>query len=47
MTAAETLIALYQNALREIVETLGRGDPNVAQIALEIAADALADGDDA
>ena len=47
MTAAETLIALYQNALREIVDALGSGDPNATQTALEIAADALADGDDA
>ncbi|GAA0262806.1 hypothetical protein LNAOJCKE_5204 [Methylorubrum aminovorans] len=47
MTAAEILISLYENALREIVEALGSDEPDAAQAALEIAADALASGEDA
>jgi hypothetical protein len=47
VTASEILIALYENALREIVEALGTAEPDAAQTALEIAADALASGEDA
>ena len=47
MTASEILITLYANALREVVETLGTDRPDAAQVALEIAADALAAGEDA
>lgn len=47
MTAAEILIELYAHALREIVETLGSDRPDAAQVALEIAADAIAAGEDA
>lgn len=47
MTAAEILISLYANALREIVEMLGSDRPDAAQTALEIAADAIAAGEDA
>jgi len=46
VTAAEILIALYAHALREIVDMLGSDGPNAAQLALEIAADALAAGED-
>lgn len=45
LDAYHDLIALYANALREIVEMLGTDAPGAAQTALEIAADALADGE--
>lgn len=47
MIAAEILVSLYEHALREIVEALGSDRPDAAQTALEIAADALASGEDA
>lgn len=46
MTASEILISLYANALREVVEALEADQPDAAQVALEIAADALAAGED-